>query len=150
MTDALGLTRKEHATFRREVLRTESQRKLRARCQGMFRHQVERAVKLNIAKPDYEAEDLIAMAQAALGTACRYCQKKITVGNLSFDHERPLDRGGLMTKDNLAVIDDSCNNKKGALTAGEFQSILVFLQSFDQVARGDVLARLGVGGRWKH
>jgi 5-methylcytosine-specific restriction endonuclease McrA len=147
---ASEFNQKERAQMRREVLSDLAERKVKSRCMSIFRHQVEKALKLKIAPPDYKQDQLIAMARAALGTVCRYCDKKITAANFSFDHEMPLDRGGAMTIANLAVIEASCNSKKGKLTAGEFQSLLTFLKSFPPTAVGDVLTRLGIGGRWKH
>lgn len=142
--------KKEQAELRRQVLGDLAERKLKARCTSIFRNQIAKADKLQILRPDYDAGRLMSMARTVVGTPCRYCGKKITVSNMSFDHKFPLDRGGTMTTENLDVIDDSCNNKKGKLTAGEFQSLIMFLKSFAEEARGDVLTRLGIGGRWKH
>lgn len=44
------------------------------------------------------------------GAYCRWC---FAVTNLTIDHVRPLSRGGTNDLNNLQLLCDSCNNRKG-------------------------------------
>jgi 5-methylcytosine-specific restriction endonuclease McrA len=143
------MTSKAMQSIKRQMMVEIQQSAVNRRCGSIVKHQNEKADKLKIARPNYSADALRAFVSPVIGTACKYCGKKITPKNFELDHETPLNRGGQFTLDNTAVIDNSCNKKKGALTAIEFRALLDFLKGFVDQARADVLTRLGIGGQWK-
>lgn len=143
------MTRKQQSTVRAQVLAEESCRKIRRRCASILTHQREKAEKLKIAPPNYDVDELVKFVGAAIGQRCRYCEKKITASNFELDHDTPLARNGTFTLANTHVVIAACNKKKGGLTGAEFTQLLDFLTRFPDVARADVLQRLGIGGKWK-
>ena len=51
---------------------------------------------------------------------CAYCGKRLILENASFDHVKPISRGGYDKPQNGAVSCKTCNSRKGSKTAGEF------------------------------
>lgn len=51
---------------------------------------------------------------------CAYCGKILTLENASFDHVKPISKGGYDRIGNGAVSCKDCNSRKGSKTAGEF------------------------------
>lgn len=80
---------------------------------------------------------------------CEYTGEKIKLDDIQIDHKTPISRGGLFGIENLAITSDKTNQYKGSLNQMEFLSLLSLLNTFDEVARIDVLTRLRSGGnRW--
>jgi len=48
---------------------------------------------------------------------CAYCERPITLSELTYDHVRPKVRGGTLTWDNTVSSCGSCNQRKGSQTA---------------------------------
>ena len=44
---------------------------------------------------------------------CKYCNKKLDFNNSTFDHIKPLCKGGDNHRDNLALACSNCNSQKG-------------------------------------
>jgi 5-methylcytosine-specific restriction endonuclease McrA len=44
---------------------------------------------------------------------CMYCDKKLTVSELTFEHVMPSSKGGLTTWDNIVAACSKCNSAKG-------------------------------------
>jgi hypothetical protein len=150
MTNLSSMTRQQQADIRRQVLSDVATKKLRAKCRNIYRHQCEKAKKLNLALPDYTVGQLTTIVAASIGTLCEFCKKKITIANVQIDHGRPLTRGGTFELSNIFAGDSACNMKKGSLTREEYGKLLVFIaDNFPDAARADVMTRLGIGGKWK-
>lgn len=50
---------------------------------------------------------------------CFYCNRKLTIGNKTFDHIHPLSRNGLNESSNLVRCCSKCNTTKGNLLLHE-------------------------------
>jgi 5-methylcytosine-specific restriction endonuclease McrA len=44
---------------------------------------------------------------------CMYCNKKLTLQEITFEHVTPVSKGGLTTWDNIVAACTDCNSKKG-------------------------------------
>lgn len=90
------------------------------------------------------------LVEAALeaGT-CFYCGGRLTLPKLAVDHAVPVARGGQFTIGNLRVCCQSCNWRKGKLTADEFSDLSAFVTGrFPPDVVSDIWRRLVVGGKW--
>lgn len=73
---------------------------------------------------------------------CTYCNRALTLMNISPDHAQPVKRGGTLERKNLRGACDVCNRTKGELLAGEYRALLKGLETFTEAGRNDVLKRL--------
>jgi 5-methylcytosine-specific restriction endonuclease McrA len=73
---------------------------------------------------------------------CEYCQRPLTIMNISPDHAKPVSRQGSLDRANLRGCCDDCNRLKGELLPGEFRALLKGLATFTEAGRNDVLKRL--------
>ena len=76
------------------------------------------------------------------GQECIYCDRILKVGNISVDHRIPTFRGGENTQDNLFIVCNRCNRRKGILTHIEYMDILMYLQNKSEIVRDYVLRKL--------
>jgi 5-methylcytosine-specific restriction endonuclease McrA len=90
---------------------------------------------------------------AALGNAvngfftCRYCLAIYGLDKGSVDHAVPLSRGGPVGLDNLELICEPCNARKGSMYPEEYFALLQFLEHAIPYARTDVLKRLQMANK---
>lgn len=54
---------------------------------------------------------------------CQYCFEEVEANDIQFDHVLPISRGGINHPQNLVVACSSCNQRKGAMTAREFDAM---------------------------
>ncbi|MFW5902674.1 MAG: HNH endonuclease [archaeon] len=80
--------------------------------------------KYNLSK-----EKIDELIKSSLGQKCPYCGKEITTGNMSLDHKNPQTKGGSNSLDNLHIVDNICNRRKGELTHEEYSSLIGFVDS---------------------
>ncbi|MFW6173592.1 MAG: HNH endonuclease [Elusimicrobiota bacterium] len=91
------------------------------------------------------AEEMQEMIIDKLGSNCKYCNDKITAKNISLDHETPLDRGGISSKENTDIICSKCNRRKDSLTKEEYIKLVKFLrEEFCEEARDKVLKQMSM------
>ena len=76
------------------------------------------------------------------GRKCRYCVKRLDINNMVCDHVIPLSLGGDSTKENLKMICDRCNRRKGPLTHKQYSSLLKFLGKIAKPAQDYILRKL--------
>lgn len=60
---------------------------------------------------------------------CSYCSAWLDISTIVVDHRVPVNRGGDLGLDNLAVCCKSDNDIKGQLTESEYCKLIAFLQS---------------------
>lgn len=77
------------------------------------------------------------------GQPCHYCGDILTPQIISLDHKDPLNRGGSSHPGNLDCVCKRCNRRKGELTEGEYQRLLVFLADYPEM-KAILLRRLGM------
>ncbi len=82
---------------------------------------------------------------------CHYCDEKLTLKTVSFDHILPLSRGGAKWqsedgKSNIAICCVICNKVKGSLTEEEYNALLLCIKGWEEAARLNVTRRLRLGG----
>jgi 5-methylcytosine-specific restriction endonuclease McrA len=144
------MTKKQIAEMKRSIKAEQAQQLVNRRCYSIFRHQVEKAEELKReGEIDFNLEDLRLAVRNRIGKSCDWCSKPITPKNFCLDHLTPTSRGGAFSMKNLGIACSSCNGKKGNLTVLEFTILLAAISEFHPDARGDIMTRLGVGGRWK-
>ena len=78
----------------------------------------------------------------AYGRKCRYCIKQLNVNNIVCDHIMPLSLGGNSTADNLQLICDRCNRRKGPLTHEQYNSLLKWVSRMARPAQDYILRKL--------
>lgn len=76
---------------------------------------------------------------------CEYTGELIKIADIQIDHRTPISRGGTFRIENLAVTSGKTNQHKGSLKESEFLELLQLLDSFEPVAKADVLTRLRRG-----
>lgn len=86
---------------------------------------------------------------------CPYCDEKLTVSSLSFDHKDPISRGGAKWQNddgtfNVVPCCIVCNKAKGNLSAFEWTELLITMKDWPQEARDSVTRRLRLGGAMMH
>jgi 5-methylcytosine-specific restriction endonuclease McrA len=143
-------TKKELAEIKRGIREQDAWRTVDRRCYSIFMHMKEKAEELKRSgEIDFDVDDLRQKVHALIGEPCLWCSKKLTPKSFCLDHSIPLSRGGTFALSNLSVPCSSCNGKKGNLKPDEFIRLQTLLSEFPPEARGDIMTRLGVGGRWK-
>ncbi len=114
------------------------------RSANIYRHQRNRAS----GKIPYSLDELRAVIQQALTAGrCPYCGDALTEANFSIDHQQPISSGGTFAMNNIIVCDLRCNKIKGQMAIQEFVILNATLQTFSEIARKDIYARLYSGGR---
>jgi len=92
------------------------------------------------------------MLSEFLGNGCLYCTDPPLASTASVDHSWPLSRGGKNVLENLLVVHNNCNKRKGVLSCDEYLSLLELLNQFPEYPRKDLLKRLQYAGSmyYKH
>ena len=121
-------------------------RRTMGRTANAFRHQRELAAKMGVPFT-LTLEEVRAMVQKALGCPCRFCYEAVTPKTFSLDHIISLAQGGAFDANNLQVICQPCNERKGRLSAEEFQKLTTLIAFFSEESRRDVLRRLRAGAK---
>lgn len=85
------------------------------------------ANKYNISK-----EDIDKIIKEGLGKKCPYCGKKVTTENMSLDHKNPRASGGGHSLENLHLIDNKCNKRKGKLSHEDYKKLWDLIRTFDK------------------
>ena len=97
---------------------------------------------------EYEVEFNISLEEVrqllyrVYGRPCNYCSQKLLVGNMACDHIIPLSLGGNSTPENLQMICNRCNTRKGPLTDKLFTKLLRWLSHQDVDLSKYVLRKL--------
>ncbi len=97
---------------------------------------------------EYEVEFNISLKEIreamykVYGKGCRYCNEPIKIQNMVCDHIMPISLGGTSTPDNLQLICNRCNRRKGPLTHRQFSKLLVFLKKQSKVMADYILRKL--------
>ena len=55
---------------------------------------------------------------------CVYCGKSVTARRVTFDHVKPVSKGGYHKLKNGALACPSCNSRKGSMTVHEFMKLM--------------------------
>jgi len=55
---------------------------------------------------------------------CAYCGKNLSIESASFDHVKPLSRGGYDKTRNGAIACRPCNSRKGSMSREQFVNLL--------------------------
>ena len=98
-------------------------RVLMVRSGTIVRHQNEVAAKVGIPERIVLAEVRDLMRES-IHNPCPYCQEAVLPKTMSLDHVIPLARGGAHKIENCQIICDVCNSRKGALSDGEYRSLV--------------------------
>jgi len=112
------------------------------------KHDIDRA---NVPMPkEIEAwlltyESRLEVVRKRLYLRCEYTNELVKIADIQIDHRTPISRGGSFGIENLAVTTAQSNQRKGSLVSAEFKELLQLLDSFEPVAKTDVLTRLRRG-----
>ena len=112
------------------------------------KHSIDRA---NVPMPkEIEAwlltyESRLEESRKRLYLRCEYTNELVKIADIQIDHRTPISRGGSFGVENLAITSGKTNQHKGSLIQSEFKELLSLLDSFDPVAKTDVLTRLRRG-----
>tara|TARA_R100000808_G_scaffold13155_1_gene32202 strand:+ start:4988 stop:5425 length:438 start_codon:yes stop_codon:yes gene_type:complete len=63
------------------------------------------------------------------GKPCRYCPSVLDIRTMVCDHIIPLSHGGPSTLENVEMICNRCNTRKGPLTAIQYKNVVNWLNS---------------------
>ena len=97
---------------------------------------------------EYEVEFDISLKQirdeiyASYGRQCKYCNHRLNIRNMVCDHIIPLSLGGNSTPDNLQLICDRCNRRKGPLTDKQYGMLLKWLSNKSPVMADYILRKM--------
>jgi len=95
---------------------------------------------------------LLVLVRRKIGTKCPYCDTTMTAkkGNtkISYEHKKPIARGGKRTIENLQFTCTRCNRRKGILTDQEYKNLLNYLSSMKKEARKYILKQLSMHNYW--
>ena len=85
------------------------------------------------------------------GTECIYCNGRLKVDTVSFDHAQPLSRKGAKWTEpdgtlNLVACCKECNRNKGSLTFSEYSELTKLSSSWEPEGRDNLMRRLRIGG----
>ena len=92
-------------------------------------------------------ESQLEVNRKRLYLRCEYTNELAKIADIQIDHRTPISRGGSFGIENLAITSGKTNQHKSELTSDEFLELLDLLNSFDVVAKTNVLSRLRSGGR---
>ena len=90
-------------------------------------------------------ESRLEVSRKRLYLRCEYTNEPIKIADVQIEHRVPISRGGSFGVENLAVTSGKTNQHKGSLLKSEFLELLQLLDSFESVAKTDILARLRRG-----
>ena len=82
---------------------------------------------------------------AALFRPCPYCRETVRLRKWSFDHKKPVQRGGTNQKRNVQIICSRCNRTKSVVAHRPFRKILRYMRRYP-AAYKELLSRLAFGG----
>mgnify|MGYP003659296497 FL=1 len=85
----------------------------------------------------------------AYGRKCKYCERLLVVSNIVCDHIKPLSDGGDSVLDNLQIICDRCNTRKGSLSHRDYNNLLHWLEKQSIDMKEYVLRKLAKGDIFK-
>lgn len=138
------LLRWRNRTYRLLRKRARLQRKSVHKLQGQIQRGV---VSLNkrTTGPTWTFKMGSDLVLAALFRPCIYCRQTIRLGKWSFDHKKPVQRGGTNKERNVQIICSRCNRAKGAVAHKSFKKILNFMRRYP-AAHKELLSRLAFGG----
>ena len=91
---------------------------------------------------DMSLKEIRNVLLKSYGRKCRYCIKKLDVNNIVCDHIIPLSLGGSSIANNLQLICDRCNRRKGPLTHVEYDKLIQWLTNLTQPAQDYILRKL--------
>lgn len=89
--------------------------------------------------------DLLALREMIFkdyGKKCRYCKTRLVVNNMACDHINPMSMGGASISENLQIICERCNRRKGPLTHIEYNALCIFLEQQEEHVRSYVNRKL--------
>lgn len=72
---------------------------------------------------------------------CFYCRVPIDILSLTLDHAMPRKKDGRFSLDNMRICCKDCNESKGDLTSGGFESVLRFARQELSPYDGEVLLK---------
>lgn len=81
---------------------------------------------------DLTKEQIDQIIKEGLGKKCPYCKQEVTTENMSLDHECPRASGGVDDIDNLQLIDNKCNKRKGKMSHEEYKKLWDLIRTFDK------------------
>ena len=90
-------------------------------------------------------ESRLEVVRKRLYLRCEYTNELVKIADIQIDHRTPISRGGSFGIENLAITTAQSNQRKGSLLQSEFLELLQLLDSFEPVAKTDVLTRLRRG-----
>jgi 5-methylcytosine-specific restriction endonuclease McrA len=90
-------------------------------------------------------ESRLEVSRKRLYLRCEYTYELVKIADIQIDHRAPISRGGSFGVENLAITSGKTNQHKGSLKVDEFDELLQLLDSFEPVAKTDVLTRLRRG-----
>ncbi len=134
--------------------RNSAYRKLshRARLQRKSVHRLQQQIASGVAAlnkrttgPTWTFEMGSDLVLAALFMPCVYCRELIKLRKWSFDHKKPVQRGGTNRLNNVQIICSRCNRAKGVVSHRAFRKILQFMRRYP-AAYKELLSRLAFGG----
>jgi len=97
---------------------------------------------------EYEVEFNISLKEIrdeiykSYGKQCRYCKNQLNIKNMVCDHVIPLSLGGGSTPQNLQLICDRCNRRKGPLTDKQYSKLLIWLSKQSSLMADYILRKM--------
>lgn len=118
------------------------------RMRTLHRHHQRRAAA-DGQRLDYSCQQLAALVQSGSLRPCPYCGCLVVPGQEGVDHRHPISRSGAHRLANLVVCCRPCNERKGALTEGEYRALLALVRAWPPAAQVSILSRLRAEPKWR-
>ena len=96
-------------------------------------------------KCEISVDEIRKLFLKVYGNKCRYCERRLDVRNMVCDHIKPLSDGGDSILNNLQIICDRCNTRKGSISHNDYKKLLKWLDGQSEDMRDYVLRKLAKG-----
>jgi hypothetical protein len=91
---------------------------------------------------DLELPEIRHLMYRHYGKPCKYCQGTLVCSNIVFDHSTAISHGGPSVIDNIQIICNRCNVRKGPLSDKDYKKVLKFVLTQEDYVQRYIFKKL--------